>query len=544
MRGLKKIIIALTVLLIATAVDAVESNGLKLNLNPLPEVTLQGNEKGKKEVATVIRQKGLDVSLPEVALKGKQKLSSQTTTATAILATSPITATAIPTVAVIPLPITTFEYVVKKGDSLSSIAKEHGTSLPVLLAIQKKGDLKTLNRIYSGQRIKVPEKSKVVKTKIETKIFIWKKGGLKPFGKRNAIEGIKKFNLPEEVKQAFLFAVKSKKEESCLMKIGQRFEQTLLGNYKVVNNVEVQLPVQQLAAMLVAKFVHQGQTYFLIRPLICNNWAWWKEALPLPLELTTPPPSPSLKLKWKRLNRGEAYLWLGGSGVEKNDGEGYFLGGKYNKFFVRRGKFVLCFGATANSWKGISRDGFHYEGVRWSIGPVLKFTHKKGGEIIVAAQFGQQQDDGNTGDKKYVANQDTDVLAISLSTDFVTKIRLMKKVDIWGDYVLDVGHAKESTWESREILKTDDPASDKTSISLGVRTYCWGKKKMKGGILMKVSYANEDFSFGKSVGLFATDKKDIVKLNLEVRHTSGSKYGNGNLISLGLDIDPRKLIKK
>ncbi len=180
------------------------------------------------------------------------------------------------------------QHPVKKGECLSSIAKQYGLNWQTVYKANE-AEIKNPNRIYPGQTLEIPEKAFP---------FIWEKGGTNPFDGRNFIKAMEMnlFDLlPEEVKVKFTAAVEKKQSEPYRMEVGKVFAQQMYDNYKVRNNVEVQLPEDQLDAEMYAKVEFDGYIYYLIKPLICSNWSWWKEEAPKPPEpevVAEPAPAP------------------------------------------------------------------------------------------------------------------------------------------------------------------------------------------------------------------------------------------------------------
>ncbi|MFA5359353.1 MAG: LysM domain-containing protein [Patescibacteria group bacterium] len=177
------------------------------------------------------------------------------------------------------------EHIVKKGECLSSIAKQYNVKWVTIYQANK--EIKNFNLIYVGQKLQIPQ------AKASKKCFVWKKGGVNPFGDRNVVKAISLFNISEEVKAAFITAAEKGEFEAYQMTEGQELEQQIFGNYKVVDNVVVKLPEDQLEAKLFAKVDLGDEVYFLIRPAVCGNWAWWKEAKsPEPEMVPEPVPAP------------------------------------------------------------------------------------------------------------------------------------------------------------------------------------------------------------------------------------------------------------
>ncbi|MEK7377069.1 MAG: LysM peptidoglycan-binding domain-containing protein, partial [Candidatus Margulisiibacteriota bacterium] len=99
-------------------------------------------------------------------------------------------------------------YAVRQGDSLSlsKIGKTHNLTWQAIAKANKK--ISNQDKIYPGQELQIPVKGKSLgAAKAKSKKFSLKKEirikslGVKPFGRsRDPIKAIKKFRLPEEVK--------------------------------------------------------------------------------------------------------------------------------------------------------------------------------------------------------------------------------------------------------------------------------------------------------------------------------------------------------
>lgn len=178
-------------------------------------------------------------------------------------------------------PVQAREHIVKKGEYLSLIAKKYNVNSDIIFKANKQ--IKKRNLIYIGQKLEIPEKDAAI-AKADQPI-IWKVGGINPFGNRSFFKAMEKDlfdRLPKPVKSQFIEDVKKDRSYPYRMKIGQLLAQQIYDKYKVRNDVEVQLPEDQLDAELYSKVEFDGYVYFLIKPLICDNWSWWKEAAPKP----------------------------------------------------------------------------------------------------------------------------------------------------------------------------------------------------------------------------------------------------------------------
>jgi LysM repeat protein len=176
-------------------------------------------------------------------------------------------------------PVQARQHIVKKGEYLGSIAKKYNVNINSIIKANRQ--IKKRNLIFVGQKLYIPEKDSVV-VKADTPI-IWKVGGINPFGNRSFFKAMEKDlfdRLPEPVKANFIEDVKKGKSYPYRMKPGQMLPQQIYDKYKCRNDVEVQLPEDQLDAELYSKVEFDGYVYFLIKPLICDNWSWFREQKP------------------------------------------------------------------------------------------------------------------------------------------------------------------------------------------------------------------------------------------------------------------------
>jgi len=468
------------------------------------------------------------------------------------------------------------EHVVKKGECLSQIALQYGLKWPAVYQANK-DKIKDPNLIYPGQVLQISEKGQATDSSV-AKAFIWKKGGTKPFGQRDPAKAVKLFNLPEEVKAAFITAVKSGQTEDYRLKVGQRLEQQIFGHYRMVNNVVVQLPPNQLEAKIYCKFSFNGRVYFLIRPLVCGNWAWWAEKeveqeikppAETPPEIKTTEPKKMMMLlipteqvpevpakpKISPPIEGdkcsvsyESYGWAGHYWALQGGGQSNYYGGKGNFFFCPHetslGKMREGVGATVNAWEG-DNSGYNFRGSRWTVGPVVDLITKQGNRFTTTIQVGQQEDRGHDG-AGYEASQRTRILYLGQTADLYHINKYIFKSENWLDVNIDIGHDKDSSWQGSTIPQISDPAENKTNISVGSRAYFWQTESFHGGLVGKGTYAFGDHGIGLETGPFISDKEDIIKVGAGFRHqfNSSSETNNGNLIGIGADLDIVKTIDR
>ncbi len=336
------------------------------------------------------------------------------------------------------------------------------------------------------------------------KMFYWSKSNVQPFGTRSVERGIMKFDIPNEVKIAFLssisFPIEDKK--NFIMKEGEELDEMLFGDYKVVKNVIVKLPLNQRGAKVYCMYVSDNYKYFFIKPIACSNWAWWKEKIIIIIEeekvakkiekkiFIIPEVEILEEVEEKKVEimeeveekkagiKIESYLWEG-SIMGKNQDPNIYVGGNCNIFFRGDITTELGIGSVMNFWEN---------GHKISVGPVFKknskeFTIQIGKNFVLFGLFGNLSDETNFW------------------------VNVIKKQTKKASYY-DIG-CRHEIWLLNE--------------------------RMKVGILWKSSYAEGDCSFGKAVGLFVTDKK--FSYNLELRNVSNSKYenSNGSVVIFGID---------
>ncbi|MFH1232532.1 MAG: hypothetical protein V1651_01550 [Patescibacteria group bacterium] len=361
--------------------------------------------------------------------------------------------------------------------------------------------------------------------------FYWENAGGSPFGGRNPEKAIILFNLPDEVKRQFLIDVKTKKRTSFQLLRGERLDEMVFSDYKIVKNILVCIPEEERKAEEVSSVIFKGYKYCLVKPIVCDNWAWWREKeedvvvpqkkivfniieeksvimIPQKEELEEQEVVVLPKPEY-RFYENETYGWVGR--YWKKGASGSFSGGKHNSFFFRQNtqdfEFSEGIGLMANAWKGRG-----YKGNRISVGPVVR-VKKNEKTLTFSAQAGEQEDCWLGASKK--------TKQFCLCSDFS-----LNKLDAWGGINIDVSHS--------EFLET---------YYLGSRFWVFEGEKIKVGILGKTNYAKEDFSFKNSAGMFVADSKKVFLLNLELQNISNSKYAssNGNVIVAGIDIDLKKV---
>ena len=367
---------------------------------------------------------------------------------------------------------------------------------------------------------------------VNADVFVWKNVGVQPFGARDVDKAVVSFNLPNEVKIKFVIAAKGGLGKFYEIKIGQRFEQMVFGSYTIKNNIIVQIDPSQLKSKLYSEVYFEGYNYFLIKPDACSNWAWWKEKkedVVIPqkkivfsireknLVIIIPPKEELeereeivLPKEPERFYENETYGWVGR--YWKEGASGSFSGGKHNSFFfcqdIKDFELFEGVGLMTNAWKGAG-----YRGDRKSIGPTIR-VRKNEKTLTFSAQVGEQEDCWLGASKR--------TKLFCLTSDFSSG-----GLDAWGGINIDASHS--------EFL-------DKTYY-LGSRFLVFEGEKIEVGILGKIDYAKEDFSFKNSVGIFMADDKKTFLLNLELQNISNSKYAssNGKVVVAGVDIDLKKV---
>ncbi|MDO9399656.1 MAG: hypothetical protein Q7T79_03175 [bacterium] len=272
--------------------------------------------------------------------------------------------------------------------------------------------------------------------------FYWKNAGGNPFGDRDVNRAIKKFNLPEEVKKVFIEHA-STGGVVYLMKKGQFLEEMASANYHIIGSVTVFLPEKDLMARIYPSVKYDGYEYFLIKPVACNNWAWWKEVvnqsvfnrhfdfkekkveLVEAVEAQEEPEEPILiqELEPKKFYENETCIWSGGS--EKN----FFLGGNHKSFFFEQpvfdGRLQEGIGLSVGMWQGKTEKDF-WHGNSVSVGPVVKFITPRKKYLSASAQIGERDD-----------QTEKNVSMLYLSGSYWTK-----KLGLWGDVSFNDDHSK------------------------------------------------------------------------------------------------------
>jgi len=244
----------------------------------------------------------------------------------------------------------------------------------------------------------------------------------------------------------------------------------------------------------------------------------------------------------------ESYGWAGHYWALEGGGQSDYYGAKANVFYCPHetswGRMREGVGAVINGWDG-DNSGYEFRGNRWSIGPVVDLITKDGSRFTTTLQLGQQRDAGYDG-VGYEASQKTKILYFGQTADFYNVSKSIFKTENWLDVVVDIGHEKESSWQGWPISEANDPAENKSSISVGSRVYFWQTESFHGGLVGKGNYAFGDHSIGLEAGPFVSDKEDIIKVGAGFRHQFNSAYetNNGSQIGIGMDLDIVKTIDK
>jgi LysM repeat protein len=105
------------------------------------------------------------------------------------------------------------EYVVQRGDTLSSIAARFGTTYQ---AIAQANNIRNVNLIFVGQRLQIPSASGRLTTENDFQNFFNPRGGTPPAGNPNNQNN----QAPDAGAAAAAAALKKKKEQEQLLLIG------------------------------------------------------------------------------------------------------------------------------------------------------------------------------------------------------------------------------------------------------------------------------------------------------------------------------------
>jgi LysM repeat protein len=441
-------------------------------------------------------------------------------------------------------------YVVRANESLAQIAKEKGVSWRQLLTVNPEISDPTL--VKTGQKIRIPEQE----------FFLWRNPGGNPFGNKNFAKAIRMFSLPDSVKEFFIFEVERENSEICRVRKGDFFRQMIFDNFRLAEKVVAAWPDSSISYQAKIYICRTDSlVYYLIAPVVCNNWAWREEVVKKEIIVREEKPkikekeAPPLVVEKEKkdesvfIRRDETYLWAGHYFPLKGAGGGNYYGGKSNFFFSTKGAFLGRFhfgiGGIANGWEGKSGSGFRYEGYRFSVGPILDMTRKTN-RFTVSLQAGRQNDHGRDG-LGYKAEQETSIIYFGLTADSYGSeedIFQARKFETWLDFIFDVGHSKKSWWLSNRISRENDRPENKGSANFGSRWYFGTIDGFKTGLVMKSSYAYEDNGITSILGFVIGSKQDIAKLGFEFKNTSNSKFddANGNSIGVTLDFEPTRRI--
>ena len=448
-------------------------------------------------------------------------------------------------------------YTVRKGDCLSIIAQKHGVSCQALLKANK-DKIKNVDLIFQKQILRIPEKVKVVVASATAETFLWKKAGANSFGKRNFFKAINLFNLPKEVKQAFVATVKEGRSESedYRMERGQKFEQMIFGNYRIVNNVIVQIAQAQSGAKKYAKCHFGGQVYFLVCPTICGNWAWWKEKeeaiiqLPIKSEVvatvTTKEFEATATALPERVNvvvtEVKVPLEVVAGFFSESFKNGNNVSGKWGVgtvYYLKNSNASYGLAVENNSWSGRTGDGYDYKGSRLTIGPAFRYSNLTR-TTTIRVGLGERNDSGaTTGTGKYESEQRTNIVSAYFSNEVRNSNKWFGKTRVAFSEDIGIGASRSDSWTDATGKRTflRNPAEDQSMVCAGVDSEVFSFDNNKNVVIgagVSAIYYFRNANLGKraEIGFYFLDRTIEIKSYYTDWSKSASSVGGTVIVNV------------
>lgn len=479
-------------------------------------------------------------------------------------------------------------YEVKKGDWLAKIGRQFEISWQEIHRANKAVVDENPDKIYPGQKLTIPEKA--AKTASQYK---WEVPGANSFGKRDFAKAIGKFNLPVEIKNAFIAKVKSGEEfEWTEIRPGDRFEQMAFGDFKIINSVIARWKQGRLLAARLYAATLEKKTYFLIDPLICHNWAWWVEEagepqkkaevmpeqpketpkvaipeLPVKSEVSAEkpkllliPPTAKIVAEEKPASAPvkpplfifkpsvDASAFAGWSERTQGEGKGSYKGIDANLYLLKYklGDGIFEVGPSFQyvGWKGydydipMAADG-HWEGNKYLYGVGSRYTTNNT-ETTLKARYGEKR---GQFDLSQYRNEERNRL---LNTELYHTVWFERK---WfSDFEtgfradIDLGGSKSSWWDNNKI-SSSDPRSNQSEYSLSLKTEVYRGKYITPTLGISGTYARyNDFNgnnwfFTPQIGVKFFDDKASINAEYQIREGS-----ENNAVGIGLVIEIDKML--
>ncbi|MBI2459469.1 MAG: LysM peptidoglycan-binding domain-containing protein [Parcubacteria group bacterium] len=491
-------------------------------------------------------------------------------------------------------------YTVKKGDTLSKIGQMYSLTWQVI-AKANADKVKNPDKIYVGQKLAIPERGKkaVATAKPKVSVIKIKKLGAHKFGpRRDPVKAIKKFELPQEVKDALIAELKAGRFSWATLKKGDRREQMAFGNYRITGGkgtvLEMDFPEGHKEAVRRYSVEHEGWIFHLEIPLKCDNPTWWKEKIPTPpppapkpepapeIVPVPPPPEPKKPKQKFLLMRipppvqivAPPALEILEAPPEKvfgpdvdisvgsfadwhksgNNPRGIWGVGNFYSHNISDGDRLHSFGFAleGNYWNGVTGDephGFHYLGNRYAIGPAYRLLTADM-EFQVRAGLGEVNDWGHVKTDpagEFKSSQTSTIMTAYAGlekkrsgTPWLNRIRYSGQTDI------DIHRSdKSDRWidGKGKSWPLNGKASSKNMYSLGVDASIY---KLNNIVSLAGGASATHYQEGQKTGLrlgpgldFYAANMPIGGLRFNLTHWSDSDHS----IGLGGFLDLSNLIK-
>lgn len=451
-------------------------------------------------------------------------------------------------------------YEVKQGDWLSKIAPKLGVDWKELAIAN---GIKEPFRIYPGQILNIPENG-YSKAVAEAEPFLWKSPGSNPFGHRDFIKAIKSFSMPEKVAKNLIAKVKSEEFEWMNIEAGNQFTQMIFHDFQIVENVIGSWKdKERLLATRLYKVKYAGETFYLVDPLICHNWAWWSDGERISsvslerlskkkkmLLLLIPPPMVANYKDEKLIS--ESGIKIHGPDIEATAFSGIYKGvqgqgGKYRYDGIDATFFPAEY-ETANG--DVARIGYSRQGTVWrGEGGTSEF---KGSKDISGVEGQYITDESKTSlklrggtkrshikDGLYESEEKARLTNVEVAhKEWNADKRWFSLMEFNAKADIDRGGDKKSTYGQYDISPDDDPRKNQSEFAAGVKTDIY---RFETGSVIPTAEAevfNRQSDFSSAVepraGLKFGDGLFETRAGYQFREGSGTDAaGVGGSIDLG-----------
>lgn len=392
--------------------------------------------------------------------------------------------------------------------------------------------------------------------------FRFKHPGANKFGNRDSIRAANMFNMPEEVKEKLIAKSQSESPDNVVyLAKGDRLEQMVSGNFQLDNNVLCDWKNGNMTFRANAWYVDfQGKRYWLLRIIVCGNWAWRMEEIPPPPAKAPPPPpadnvastpptskapptvtdnaappppppaprtevkvEPPAKREVVRQRKDEAEL-ITGTFYQKYypryDGNrvfGDWFVATWYPFVMQGAEDSHSFGVAAegNWWKGETGDKYEYDGLRGAVDGAYRYRwfndQEKQDEVILRVGVGVVKNEGHIeppgSGGRFESKQTNYIVPVYGSYEHNRDSRYFSKTRISAAADFDIGGGKRTdTWTDKYGTRPVAlPVDDKTmyNVTLDTRFYSFDDKQnvaLAGGFRATKYEEGKRLGYGPQLG--------------------------------------------